>query len=65
MSVNALQGKFLSHPDSLTHYTDLRGMMGIIESKQIWASNVSFLNDRRELLHGLPMTRLVPNRSNP
>jgi hypothetical protein len=28
-------------------------MMGIFDSKRMWASNVSFLNDRRELQHGL------------
>jgi len=27
--------------------------MGMVESGQMWASNVSFLNDRRELQHGL------------
>ncbi|HEX7893396.1 MAG TPA: DUF2971 domain-containing protein [Terriglobales bacterium] len=27
--------------------------MGIVESKGFWASNASFLNDRKELVHGL------------
>jgi hypothetical protein len=27
--------------------------MGIVETGQLWASNASFLNDRRELIHGL------------
>src|ERR1019366_6319843 len=49
----ALKGKFLSPPSLLTHYTNLRGMMGIIESKQIWETHVSFLNDSRELQQGL------------
>ncbi len=48
-----LAGKFRSLPVNLTHYTTLRGFMGIIDSGEIWLSNVSFLNDRRELLYGL------------
>ena len=35
---------------SLCHYTNLAGLIGILESKQLWASNVAFLNDREELL---------------
>jgi hypothetical protein len=37
----------------LTHYTTLAGLQGIIDSGYLRASNVSFLNDRRELTHGL------------
>ncbi|RQT04353.1 DUF2971 domain-containing protein [Burkholderia contaminans] len=40
-------------PDSLTHYTTIQGFMGIVDSKGFWASNASFLNDRKELVHGL------------
>ncbi|PVM85127.1 hypothetical protein DDF65_07435 [Caulobacter radicis] len=40
-------------PPYLTHYTDLTGFMGIVGTGQFWASNVSFLNDRQELLYGL------------
>ncbi|CAE6837162.1 DUF2971 domain-containing protein [Paraburkholderia aspalathi] len=40
-------------PDYLTHYTTIQGFMGIVESKGFWASNASFLNDRKELVHGL------------
>ena len=35
------------------HYTKSSGLKGIIDNGEIWASNVSFLNDRRELLYGL------------
>lgn len=37
----------------VSHYTDLGGLVGILTSGQFWASNVSFLNDREELLFGL------------
>ena len=40
-------------PDRLAHYTILGGFQGILGQGQFWASNVSFLNDSRELLHGL------------
>jgi hypothetical protein len=37
----------------LSHYTTLAGLVGIIETGQIWASNVRYLNDSRELDHGV------------
>lgn len=40
-------------PARIAHYTTISGLQGIVESKQLWASNVAFLNDRRELTHGL------------
>jgi hypothetical protein len=38
---------------SLAHYTNLDGLRGIIESGRLRASNVAFLNDREELVHGI------------
>lgn len=35
------------------HYTDLNGLKGIIENNSLWATNLFFLNDRQELLHGM------------
>ena len=35
-------------PEILYHYTDLNGFKGIIDSAQIWFSNLYFLNDRSE-----------------
>ena len=35
-------------------------MMGIIEDGCVWASNVSYLNDREELTHGASvLTRVL------
>jgi hypothetical protein len=31
----------------------LDGLIAIVDSGELWASNASFLNDRRELIHGL------------
>ena len=42
-----------SIPRTLSHYTTIPGLIGIVTSKCLWASNASFLNDRTELLHGL------------
>jgi hypothetical protein len=37
---------------SLSHYTSLSGLIGILDHHELWASNVAFLNDREEhLLH--------------
>ena len=37
-----------SPPPSLYHYTDQRGLLGIIESCSLWATKVQYLNDFRE-----------------
>lgn len=39
----------------LYHYTSLEGLMGIIESKSIWATNVLYLNDASELNYSLKL----------
>lgn len=44
-------------PQSLSHYTSINGLMGIVRSRRLWASNASFLNDRSELLHALNAAR--------
>lgn len=44
-------------PREITHYTNTEGLIGILRSGKIRASNVSFLNDRAELLHGLAGVR--------
>ena len=49
-------------PPALSHYTTLQGFMGIVEKKEIWASNVIFLNDQQELLYGLNAAERVIER---
>ncbi|MBZ9974206.1 MULTISPECIES: DUF2971 domain-containing protein [unclassified Mesorhizobium] len=46
-------------PNELTHFTTLPGLLGIVENRCLWASNVSFLNDRRELQHGISAAEKV------
>jgi hypothetical protein len=41
----------------LYHYTDAKGLHGILETEQLWASSYQFLNDATELLVALPQNR--------
>lgn len=36
----------------LYHYTDPQGFSGIIENKNLWATNAAFLNDTQEMTYG-------------
>jgi hypothetical protein len=38
-------------PDLLFHYTDVSGLIGICSSRSLWATNLRFMNDARELAH--------------
>lgn len=43
-----------SEPDMpLHHYTDANGLLGILQTRQLWATNPVFMNDQTELLHSL------------
>jgi hypothetical protein len=35
------------------HYTDPGGLLGIVTSKCLWASDVWYMNDAREALYGV------------
>jgi Protein of unknown function (DUF2971) len=48
---------------ALYHYTDARGLKGIIESETIWFTDYRHLNDPSELTHGIEMARDVMNNS--
>ncbi len=38
-------------PSRLFHYTDAGGLLGILTSSQVWASDIRYLNDSREFEH--------------
>jgi hypothetical protein len=40
-------------PTPLYHYTSLEALYGIVTSKEIWCSNILYLNDRSELKYAL------------
>lgn len=43
----------------LYHYTTNAGLLGILESKTLWASKLRFLNDADEFVHGLLIAESV------
>jgi hypothetical protein len=55
----ALLNEVLSQkPDKpLYHYTTQRGILGIIGAKELWVTHTQYLNDRREFLHAVDLTR--------
>lgn len=43
------------------HYTSQSGLMGIVSSETIWATNIKFLNDEQEFQHAIDLIRaLIP-----
>jgi len=40
-------------PAMLVHYTGQRGLFGILESGEIWATKIDYLNDSSERIHGI------------
>jgi hypothetical protein len=41
----------------LYHYTGQRGILGILGAKELWVTHTQYLNDRREFLHAVDLTR--------
>ena len=46
-------------PPVLYHYTSGRGLLGIIERREIWLSDCAYLNDRSELKHADHILRAI------
>ena len=46
-------------PAILYHYTAADGLLGMLQSHQIWATNVRFMNDRSELDYGINLVGRV------
>ena len=45
----------LAEEDEIYHYTDINGLLGIVENKAIWLTEASFLNDVEEQLYTLEL----------
>jgi hypothetical protein len=45
--------------DLLWHYTTPEGLMGIIESNALWATDIFYLNDSAEFMHGINIAREI------
>lgn len=55
-------------PECVYHYTDAAGLIGMLNSGKIWATDYRFLNDRSEIVHTRMMLRDLINskmRSSP
>src|SRR5205085_12081442 len=50
-------------PAALWHYTDVHGLMGIIESSRLRFGDAHFLNDRTERTYGLTVLKRVLDQS--
>jgi hypothetical protein len=44
-------------PPILYHYTNQHGLLGILDSKEIWASHTQYLNDANEFRHAIKLVR--------
>jgi Protein of unknown function (DUF2971) len=49
----AWEERHLGGPAILYHYTAADGLLGMLQSHQIWTTNVRFMNDRSELDYGI------------
>lgn len=49
--------KITSDPAILYHYTTLEALIGIIKNRELWASNVLYLNDKGELNHAIKWSK--------
>ncbi|WP_440972620.1 DUF2971 domain-containing protein [Pseudomonas koreensis] len=46
-------------PDLLFHYTNAGGLLGILKTSRLWATNYRFLNDAQEVRYGFELYKLV------
>lgn len=54
---------FSDNPKGLLyHYTTLTGLLGIVGSQKLWASDVRYMNDSAELKHAADLIRLEVQR---
>lgn len=46
-------------PEVIYHYTSFAGFEGIVKSRTIWATDIRFLNDRREFDHAISLSKEI------
>ena len=61
--IYAPQNTLRSGALSLYHYTDLSGLVGIIEKHDLWVSHSRYSNDDEEMTHGLAVVHGVLKRA--
>jgi hypothetical protein len=55
--VSAAETRERENTASLTHYTNARGLEGLIKSQELWLTNIEHLNDPSEFAHGVAIAR--------
>jgi len=55
--VNTMFQDYSEPNNPLYHYTSLNGLLGIIQKRKIWATNLLFLNDSMELNYAIQLVR--------
>lgn len=48
-------GDKIDPPDRLFHYTDAGGLLGIVSSATLWATDLEYMNDDSELQYGMQL----------
>jgi len=46
-------------PQYLFHYTNAQGLLGMLQSNRIWATNCRFMNDPTEIAYGIHLVREI------
>jgi hypothetical protein len=58
---NAFSNNKLNHKikpfETIYHYTDINGLIAILESQSFFCTNINFLNDRKEFNHGVEIVK--------
>jgi hypothetical protein len=52
-------------PKVLYQYTNIKVLKSIIENQELWATHIKFLNDKKELNHGLDIARNIIKEMKP
>ena len=52
----------MASSDTLYHYTDSNGLLGILGHMKLWMTHHSFLNDSREIEYGMSLVEKVAKR---
>ena len=53
------ESKNLRQVNLIYHYTNLDGLLGILENQSLWASNVNFINDSQEYIYGITLYKEI------
>jgi hypothetical protein len=64
MSTNYIPPRFSEYletapPETLYHYTSQTGLLNIIETAELWATKVQYMNDATEFYRALNMARSI------